>query len=219
MRDRPLRVDAVAAESATQVIADAACGHPAERGRNDIARLGVVALGQPSQRILEFRRMGKLGGRAEPAVDRIEARGKMAPCAFADVGRQRPAACNRLEAAHRILQLRRLSGDRGALFAVGSRHLGQEFKESGAAVARFPGVVGAAKKRGAVRREEHGQRPAARLAGKQGMGGLVDLVEVGTLLAVDLDVDEVLVHHVRGVGVLEGLVRHHVAPVAGGITH
>ena len=45
----------------------------------------------------------------------------------------------------------------------------------------------------------------------------VDLVDVGPLLAVDLDVDEQLVHHRRGGFVLEALVRHDVAPVAGRI--
>ncbi len=50
------------------------------------------------------------------------------------------------------------------------------------------------------------------------MGALVDLVEVGAFLAVDLDVDEQAVHCRRGRRVLEGLVRHHVAPVARGIT-
>ena len=45
----------------------------------------------------------------------------------------------------------------------------------------------------------------------------VDRVEVGPLLAVDLDADEVLVHQRRRRGVLERLVLHHVAPVAGGV--
>jgi len=43
----------------------------------------------------------------------------------------------------------------------------------------------------------------------------VDLVDVGPLLAVDLDVDEELVHEARRRLVLERLVGHHVAPVAG----
>ena len=74
--------------------------------------------------------------------------------------------------------------------------------------------VGAAEERAAVGREEHGHRPAA-LAG-HGLDGLhVDGVDVGPLLAVDLDVDEQLVHHRGGVLVLERLVGHDVAPVAG----
>jgi hypothetical protein len=40
-------------------------------------------------------------------------------------------------------------------------------------------------------------------------------VEVRALLAVDLDVDEQLVHHRGGGRILEALVGHHVAPVAG----
>jgi hypothetical protein len=46
---------------------------------------------------------------------------------------------------------------------------------------------------------------------------VVDRVDVGALLAVDLDVDEALVHERRDDRVLEGLVLHHVAPVAGGV--
>ena len=46
------------------------------------------------------------------------------------------------------------------------------------------------------------------------MRGLIDLVEVRPLFAIHLDVDERLVHDRRNLGVLERLVRHHVAPVA-----
>ena len=46
---------------------------------------------------------------------------------------------------------------------------------------------------------------------------LVELVEIRPLLAIDLDVDEVLVHQGGDRGILEALVRHHVAPVAGRI--
>ena len=45
----------------------------------------------------------------------------------------------------------------------------------------------------------------------------VDRVDVGPLLAVDLDADEQPVDQRGDVGVLEGLVGHHVAPVAGGV--
>ncbi len=46
---------------------------------------------------------------------------------------------------------------------------------------------------------------------------LIDLVDVGTLFAVDFDVDEVLVHEPGGIGVREALVVHHVAPVTRGV--
>jgi hypothetical protein len=46
-------------------------------------------------------------------------------------------------------------------------------------------------------------------------GAHVNLVEVGALLAVNFDVDELLVHQARDLLVLERLALHHVAPVAG----
>ena len=46
---------------------------------------------------------------------------------------------------------------------------------------------------------------------------LVDPVHVGALLAIHLHVDEQPVHQRGGGRILEGLVRHHVAPVAGRI--
>ncbi len=66
-----------------------------------------------------------------------------------------------------------------------------------------------------VMRQEHGQRPAATAAREQLVRDLVDAVDVGPLLAVHLDVDEQLVHHRRGGRILEGFMRHHMAPVAG----
>jgi hypothetical protein len=42
----------------------------------------------------------------------------------------------------------------------------------------------------------------------------VDRVHVRALFPVDLDVHEALVHQLRGLGILERLVCHHVAPVA-----
>ena len=85
------------------------------------------------------------------------------------------------------------------------------------AVARLRREVGAGEERLAVRRQEHGHRPAA-LAGHR-LGRLhVDGVDVRPLLSVDLDADEVPSFSASAVGrVLERLVRHDVAPVAGGV--
>ncbi len=61
---------------------------------------------------------------------------------------------------------------------------------------------------------KHGHRPAA-LPGQR-LGRLhVDGVDVGPLLAVDLDAARSGVHGRRRLAVLERLVRHDVAPVAG----
>ena len=69
-----------------------------------------------------------------------------------------------------------------------------------------------------VRVEPHAHRPAA--VAVQGLdGGHVDGVDVGTLLPVDLHRHEALVQLPGDVEVLEGLLLHHVAPVAGGVAH
>ena len=48
-------------------------------------------------------------------------------------------------------------------------------------------------------------------------GGHVEGIEVGPLLAIDLDRDEGPIDELGDVRILEGLVGHHMAPVAGGV--
>ena len=102
------------------------------------------------------------------------------------------------------------------LLAEQPRDLAQHVDEGRFAVARRVRKIRAAPDRLAVGREKHGQRPAALLA-EMMQRRHVDLIDVGPFLAIDFDVDEQLVHHARGGVVLEALVRHHVAPVAGRI--
>src|SRR5215831_2050904 len=84
------------------------------------------------------------------------------------------------------------------------------------AVARGLGKISAAPKWLALGRQKHRQGPAALLA-KSVKRRHIDMIDVGTLLPVDLDVHEMLVHHRCGRYVLKTFMRHHVAPVAGGI--
>ena len=77
--------------------------------------------------------------------------------------------------------------------------------------------VGAAEEWPPVGGEEDSHWPAAVSAG-EGLHRLhVDLIEVGPLLPVDLDVDEQSVHDLGDALVLEALPLHDVAPVAGGV--
>ncbi len=69
-----------------------------------------------------------------------------------------------------------------------------------------------------IGREKHGERPATPALRQHLVRRLVDAVEVGTLLAVHLHVHEQLVHEGGRGLVLERLVGHDVAPVAGRIT-
>ena len=65
----------------------------------------------------------------------------------------------------------------------------------------------------AVRVGEDTHRPAA-VTGERDGGVHIDGVDIRALLAVDLDAHEVVVEQLRYGVVLEGLVRHDVAPVA-----
>ena len=107
--------------------------------------------------------------------------------------------------------------DLGGLLAEQPRHFSQHIRKGRTAVARGRRKIRATPDRLAVRRKEHRQRPAALFA-EMMQRRHVNLVDVGALLAIDFDVDEQLIHHRRGRFVLETLVRHHVAPVAGGVS-
>src|SRR5262249_49730643 len=76
--------------------------------------------------------------------------------------------------------------------------------------------VGATPERLAGWRQEHRQWPAARLS-QQRERRLVNGVEIRALFAIDLDVDEQLVHQPGDAVILETLMRHDVAPVTGGL--
>jgi hypothetical protein len=105
------------------------------------------------------------------------------------------------------------------MIAVEVRDPRQHVGEGRQAVARFPGEVGAAEERPlAVVGEEHGERPAAAALGEHLVRDLIDAVDVGALLAIDLDVHEALVEQPRGGLVLETFVGRDVAPMAGGVT-
>ena len=47
---------------------------------------------------------------------------------------------------------------------------------------------------------------------------LIDRIEIGALFAIDFDIDESVVHRRGDLGILEAFMRHHMAPVTGGIT-
>ena len=109
-----------------------------------------------------------------------------------------------------------LGGDVVAPLASASATARRSSAERRQSVSRLRREVRAGVERPPVGREEDGHRPAA-LAGHRHGRVHVERVDVGPLLAVDLHVDEALVHERRGRSVLERLVRHHVAPVAGAV--
>ena len=92
----------------------------------------------------------------------------------------------------------------------------EDVDESGPSPPRGRRKVGAAVEGLQIRRQPDAHRPAARSGGRLHEGH-VDAIDVGALLAVDLDGDEVLVEHRGDCVVLERLVLHDVAPVARGV--
>ena len=88
---------------------------------------------------------------------------------------------------------------------------------AGPAVTLLSRKIRSAPERFCVAIEEHRQRPATLLAETMQCAH-VDGVDIGTLLAIDFDIDEELVHHLRRAGIFEALVRHHMAPVTGGVS-
>ena len=169
----------------------------------------------PQQQV-EAHRAGELRRGSEPAPTVVVPRrraGRPRRSTAARSGRARPRPASG--------SLRRASTSCADCAARSSRRLRQASSTArqsctnpGTPGHRLRGEVGAAEERLAVGGHEDRHRPAARA--RHRLGGLhVDRVDVGSLLPVDLHVDEQLVHHGRRGRVLEGLVGHHVAPVAG----
>jgi hypothetical protein len=92
----------------------------------------------------------------------------------------------------------------------------QYAQERRPAILRNLGKISAAPKRFAGWRQEHGERPAAAFAERM-QGCHIDMIDIGALLAIDLDVYEKLVHDGRGRFVFKAFMRHYMAPMAGGI--
>ena len=89
--------------------------------------------------------------------------------------------------------------------------------ESGAAMSIVGRKVGAAEEGLQLRCQPDTHRPSS--ASRESLNVRhVESVDIGSLLAVDLHVDEMFVHQAGNLGILKGLMGHHVAPVAGGVT-
>ena len=109
-----------------------------------------------------------------------------------------------------------IAGDLVGIALVMRGDAAQDLRKARAAPALGRREIGPAPERLAGGGQEHGQGPAALFA-HQRQRLLVDRVDVGPFLAIDLDRDIELVHD-RGDGrVLEAFRRHDMAPVTGGI--
>jgi hypothetical protein len=214
---RPRGVDGVAREAAADVVVDAAAGHGAQREQRHL-RLGarrVVAAGGAAQEQFERRVRRELRRAAEAPLNAVELAPERRDRLVERRGAQRLVRRAQQRAARQPARHpAALLADLLATVGPGARDRLEHLREAGHAVARLGREVRAAVERHLLGREEHVQRPAA-VAGHRLHGLHVESVDVRALLAVDLDVHEVLVHERGDARVLEALALHDVAPVAG----
>ena len=166
------------------------------------------------QQELAGRGMRELGRRTEPAVADVERSGHLVRA----VRDERGAHGTRLRFVQRFCDVLAdaagVGGDLLAVLAVGARDLEQHGAEPRTAVVIVLGrKVGAAEEHLAVRCQERREGPTA-LAGERLDGALVTGVDVGTLVAVHFDADELAVQDLRDPLVFVRFSVHHVAPVA-----
>ncbi len=217
VRDQPLAIGGITAEAAADVVVHAAPGHRVQCLRDHLEGLWITEAAVQAQQQLQAHRGRELRRRPETAVPGIE---------LPRVGLERRLQLRDadgeggLEALLCAQVLSELAGALLQAFPVAFPRLADLLEdrwEAGPPVHVVRREVGAGEHGLQVGREKHRHRPAA-LAAVHGHGGRhIDLIEVGPLFAVDLDVDELLVHQRGDRLVLERLALHHVTPVAGGV--
>ena len=165
---------------------------------------------------LQHHRRRELRGGAEAAVGRVVLPRQRAPARLRQHLLGDRARGHGRSPAQVLAQLRGHPLHLAGLVRPGVGQRLEHLPEARLPVPRPVREVGAGEERAAVVVEDARHRPPA-LPGHRGGRVHVDRIDVRPLLAVDLDADEVLVEVRRRGRVLERLVGHHVAPVAGGV--
>ena len=161
---------------------------------------------------------GNFGAGLKPPKSRVEARCEIHPGPIDGISTQGNAFLRggRDEVVEHAAQRGILAAHAVTLVAIEGRDALDQVRERRHSIARLLREVSAAEERcEVIRREEHREWPAAAALRQHLVRDLVYLVEIGPFLAIHLDVDEQPVHDGGSRIVLEGLVRHHMAPVTG----
>ncbi len=204
-------------EPPADVIAHAAGRHRLERGQGHPGRLRPARAGRLPQQEQQLAGTRKLRSAAEAAAALVEGRTQLRDGARQGIGarhvarRVAPAGLSQL-VDHGVGR----TGDARPIAMPDAADLLQDLDETGPSPAGRRWKVGAPEERLELRRQPHAHRPAAG-AGRGLDERHVDAIDVGPLLAVDLDRNEFAVQDGGHLIVLERLVGHDVAPVAGGI--
>ncbi len=216
VRHEPALVDGIAMEAAPDVVVHPAGRHAVARERHGIEQLPPTRLHVLAQEELDGLGVRKFGRPPKPAVRAIDVTeqrlgGSRRQRRIQRRGRRR--GVDPIDARHQVM-----GGpiDLGAAITVRVRHGSQHARKSRHPVAVDRREVGAAVERPPIGREKRREGPAA--SPDQELHRLhIDVIDVGSFLAVDLDADEELVHQRRDLRVVEAFALHHVTPVAGRI--
>ena len=210
VRDHPAGVHGIPVEATPDLVVHPPASHRLEGGRCHLQGCRAPSPPVVAQEELQHHRGRELRCPTEAAVAPVETGTQPDHRGVQGAGHDGRGRQGRHGSGHGGDQP---GGGRVDLVAATRPRVGSDPQQIQQRVAR---QVGAAPERLAGRREQHGHRPAA--AAGQGSGGChVDGVDVGSFLTVDLDRDKSRLQGCRHRLVLEGLVRHDVAPVAGGV--
>ena len=231
MRHDPRVIDGIAREATAKLVVDAAAGHGlaaaldhrervAEARRvGGAAPVGLAGASGVTQQELKRHGRRELRGATESPTHRVVGLGQGRHGGVEVSCRGRGAV-----GGHGTLPLRKCIRDaigRGLDLVASTRpRLGdrrEQLRERRHAVTRRGREVRAGIEGPALVVDEDAHRPAS-VPGECDGGVHVDGVDVGPLLAVNLDAHEVVVEHRRDRFILEGLVCHDMAPVARGVS-
>jgi hypothetical protein len=204
--DDPLGVDAVAVEAPSQVVVHPTATHPAqgvERHRPPRVAAQVGVAGQEEGDRSGVRELGAVPPAAEPRLVMLLEQG---------LGAEEERLVG-IGGGKLVERLADDLGDRRGLRGHPLALVVPDLPERGASGEGLRRVVGPAEEDLALRSEECREGPAAD-AGEGLDRPLVPGVDVGALVAVDLDADEAVAEEVGDGRVLVRLAIHHVAPMA-----
>ena len=212
---QPVPVHGVPGEPSSEVVVDAPFGHMLQGDGDGLSGTVRPRLVVYAEKKLQHRLLGELGGLSEPAEPAVVGGEDLTAGHLKAVGGGNKTA--RYPPGYRLHQVRRLGIHPVALVPPNLGDGLDDLEERRHTVAGLFGEIGAGEEGTSLMVKPDGHRPSP-MAG-HGLDGLhVDRVDVGSLLPVHLHVDEETIHHRRGVGVFEGLVGHHMTPMAGGIS-
>ena len=218
VRNQPFVVGAVAAQTAADLVVDAACEHFLERVFHHLQRFQISGAEVVPQQQLQSHARRKLVLRLklEAPVIRIVAFAEiLGGCLLGLPAGNGGSGALRLGIALEVSQ--QIPGNVFQLATVAVPQLHELFQhcpERGASVKVVGREVGAAGDGPTVRKHKHVERPTALLSQRMKCVH-VELVHIRAFLAVHLDRHEVGVEEFRQFRILEGFALHDVAPVAG----